>query len=156
VVNMKFIADNMLAKLAKYLRATGYNCIYPPPRKLQEIKRLTENESRIFLTRNKKYNKLLPQEKLHIIQSDNFSQQFREIFSKFNLELREEKMFSLCLLCNEPVKPVDKEEIKEQLPEMTIKLYSEFYICPKCHRIYWYGGHTKRMKEKINSIIAHK
>lgn len=153
---MKFIADNMLAKLTKYLRAIGYSCIYPPPQNLQEIKKLMETESRIFLTRSKKYNKLLPQKKLYILQSDSFPQQLKEILSKFNLELREEKMFSLCLLCNEPIKPIAREEIKDRLPEMVTKLYNEFYTCPKCSRIYWYGGHTKRMKEKINSILTHK
>ena len=49
---MKFIADEMLGKLAKWLRFLGYDTLYAEKISDAEIMLIAENEDRIILTRD--------------------------------------------------------------------------------------------------------
>ncbi|MBO8130421.1 MAG: Mut7-C RNAse domain-containing protein [Candidatus Marinimicrobia bacterium] len=150
---MKFIADNMLGKLAKYLRALGYNCIYPPPENIDKIIEYIKKEDRIFITRSKKYTGQIEKSNIVILYSDKIDKQILELREKVKISYDPEKLFSRCLICNIEIFPVEKLDEKKNIPRRVFEYFKEFYKCPQCNRIYWMGGHTKRMTEKIEKIF---
>jgi uncharacterized protein with PIN domain len=62
------------------------------------------------------------------------------------------KPFNRCLECNGLIKPVEKDEILDQLEPKTIQYFDEFYQCLDCKRIYWKGSHYEHMSKFLDNI----
>ncbi len=138
----------MLGKLAKYLRFMGYDTFYPPSSMSdEEIIRIGREEGRVIITRDR--------ELAHLgngvfVESDNYEEQLRFMIKKFNLST--ENMLSRCSICNTPLVQVPKEKVRDKVPEYVYEHTNEFYLCPNCGKIYWYGTHTERIEEIIKRI----
>ena len=147
---MKFLADHMLGKLAKYLRFMGYDTFYPRGDMSDDaIIEIAEREGRIILTRDKE---LAARSNGVYIESDDYREQLRFLAKKFGLS--DENMLTRCSVCNEPLVPVDKEKICDRIPEYVYEHHDEFYLCPRCNRVYWYGSHTERIEREIRDILG--
>ena len=151
---MGFITDNMLGKLAKYLRMMGYDTIYPRNFGLSELKRLCENDGYIFLTRSSRMLEILDERFICFIRSQHFSEQLLQVITEFKLELNMDRCFSRCLICNTQLEDVSINDIESDVPGKVISTQSQFKVCKDCHRGYWNGGHTARMLDKFNTIIS--
>ena len=148
---MKFLVDHMLGKLAKYLRFIGYDVFYPPRNMNDdEIILIAERESRKIITRDKE---LARRANGFYVNSDDYREQLKLVAKKFNLRMRDDIFLSRCSVCNEPLKRISKEEVRGKVPDYVYETHDEFYICPKCHRIYWYGTHTERIEREIREIL---
>jgi len=144
----KFIADNMLGKMVKWLRIAGIDVAYDgnyTRRGLVEAARL---EDRMILTRSRKvkYPELL------IIKSEWFDAQLEQFFSCFG-HLGEGCFFTRCLICNTILEPAEKESIRNKVPPRVYLIQDSFNRCPGCERIYWKGSHYKRMLKQITDIL---
>lgn len=151
---MKFIADNMLGKLAKYLRMIGYDTVFPPPGNARDLIHLSKDENRVILTRNSIFIRDFKPENYLFIKSQHFPDQLIQVIKKYGLEINIDKFFTLCTICNKPLLQVSKEEVKEKVPESIYMNFEEFRQCPLCSRIYWRGGHTQRMEKKLMVIVS--
>ncbi len=140
----------MLGRLCRLMRICGIDTEYSN----QGIKILLEarREGRIILTKNRR---LLNQESTFFIEPDEPLSQIKEVIDKFNLH-KEISPFSRCLLCNEKLKPVNKESIKEKVPYFTYKNFDEFAQCERCQRVYWKGTHYQRMMKELKTILDKK
>lgn len=151
---MKLIVDNMLGRSAKYLRMLGYDTIYPAPEDDAELIKLANTENRIIITRSQQLYRLqYDKTQVVLISSNNFTDNFRRIIDKLNLRLEEAQLFSRCLECNTPVESVDKSSVKEQLPQKVKEHFNNFTRCPYCGKIYWKGGHTRRMIQRARLLF---
>jgi hypothetical protein len=151
---MKFILDNMLGKSAKYLRMLGYDTIYPAPEDDETILKLAQEQNRIIITRSEKlYNKASKEPRIVLVRSNRFVNKFRKIIKKLDIKLNKDRLFSRCLLCNTPVKRVDKSAIKDRLPEKVKNHFDNYRTCPNCSKIYWRGGHTERMLSRVKKLF---
>jgi uncharacterized protein with PIN domain len=65
----------------------------------------------------------------------------------------EETILSRCIECNTLLLSVEKEGIKDKIPEKVFQTRNEFWVCPSCSKYYWMGTHYENMREKINSLI---
>jgi len=148
---IKFLVDHMLGKLAKYLRFMGYDVFYPPRNMSDnEIIRIAEKENRTIITRDRE---LAKRANGFYVKSGDYHEQLKMVAKKYRLKMNEEIFLSRCSVCNEPLVKVPKEEIRGKVPEYVYEHNDEFYICPKCHRIYWYGTHTERIERDIRKIL---
>jgi uncharacterized protein with PIN domain len=86
-----------------------------------------------------------------LIRSDNFWEQFEQVIKELDLDIKN-GLFTRCLICNGELIPVDKESIKDQVPEYTYQTQTIFYKCPDCRRIYWSGTHKDSMVELLNNL----
>jgi len=146
---VKFLVDHMLGKLAKYLRFMGYDTYYPSGNLSDNaLIQIAKEERRIIITRDKE---LASRSNGFLVKSDCYEKQLREVIEHFHLNA--DKLLSRCSVCNEPLVPVKKEEVKNKVPPYVYEHNDQFYICPKCHRIYWYGTHTERIERKIRKIM---
>jgi uncharacterized protein len=76
-----------------------------------------------------------------------------EVLDRFDL-VRAINPFRRCMRCNEILRPISKEEIRDRLLPQTGQHFDEFYNCPKCGRIYWKGSHYSRMRRFIDSLLV--
>ncbi|CUT01784.1 Mut7-C RNAse domain-containing protein [Candidatus Chrysopegis kryptomonas] len=147
---MKFVADTMLGKLAKWLRLLGYDTIYEPNLPLKELLKFLE-EDRIFLTRSRRIVEENNIKNFYIVKSERFKEQLSEVIKNLNLDTQT-NLFSRCSICNTEIVEVPKSSIIDLIPEETAKSFDEFYQCPKCGKIYWNGSHTARILKTLNEI----
>ncbi|MGB9677433.1 MAG: Mut7-C RNAse domain-containing protein, partial [Candidatus Ratteibacteria bacterium] len=113
---VKFIADGMCGGLARWLRLIGYDTLYFNTSKKIEIIRTAEKENRIILTKDKKLFLNFP-EIVFYLQGENTKKQFEEVVKKFGLEIKEENLFKICSLCNSQLEKIEKENVKNLVPE---------------------------------------
>jgi uncharacterized protein with PIN domain len=149
---MKFICDDNLGKLAKWLRTLGYDTLFFDPIEDGELVARALKDGRVVLSRDTHLSrfKLKLGERLILIRSDRPLVQLKQVLEHFKLKPRKELLFSRCLLCNEPLEDVDREKIKDQLYPYVYRTHEEFSRCPKCGRIYWPATHVEKMREKLS------
>ncbi len=147
---MKFICDEMLGTLAKWLRIMGYDTAYAKGMEDEEIILKAEKEERIVLTRDK----MLARKAKNSLYIDErkLEEQIKKVMENFDLDIEEEKLLSRCTICNVEVEEVEKDKVKGKVPWQVWQNHEKFWICPKCKRIYWTGTHWENMEEKINEI----
>lgn len=151
---MKFVADRTLGKLCRKLRTLGFDVVYWSGGPTAEAARFAQSENRYLLTRSHKIPPEFKELKFLIVQENDPPKQVQELFSKLSLKLEEENIFSRCLLCNEPLKKMLKEEVAGRVPDFIFRLYDTFHSCPRCQRIYWPGTHWERMKKELAKIFG--
>ncbi len=151
---MRFIADSMLGRLAKWLRVMGYDTAYDPDITDREIIDISIKEGRIILTRDTLLIKRKAIKDYLFIRSDDFREQVREVIEHFSLEPRR-GFLTICIRCNTPLKSVEKESIREDVPPYVYRTQDRFMICPDCRRIYWAATHRDSMEDGLRNIL-HK
>ena len=146
---MKFLADAMLGRLAKWLRMLGYDTAYFPQLEDHDLVRMARAEGRMLLTRDRELTKRKGLRCL-LIENDRFEEQMRQLLR--DLDLNTDSSFSRCARCNTVLRSVSKEEVKEQVPPYILRQHVYFRLCPQCDKVYWRGTHWQRMRQRIDEI----
>ena len=149
---MKFMADRTLGRLARKLRVLGFDVVYWGGGNLEGVFRTAQAEDRVLLTRSRKIQGKSDDLQVVVIDANDPQEQVREALSKLRLEPAVEKFFSRCLVCNQELHPIPKEEAEKKVPDFIYRSYNSFHICPRCHRLYWPGTHLERMKKEMETI----
>ncbi|MEJ2636947.1 MAG: Mut7-C RNAse domain-containing protein [Calditrichia bacterium] len=145
-----FIVDNMLRGLARWLRFLGFPSeivmSVPEAEKIRDL-----HPEAIFLTSS--YNHLadFAGGKSHAVESGTIKEQLHELESAFGIFGRID-LLSICSVCNVPIEPATKSQVKDRVPEKVWRSFDKFWQCPHCHRIYWKGGHVERLIEKLKRM----
>ena len=148
----KFILDVHLGRLAKYLRAMGFDTLYRNDYDDSEIADISNREKRIILTRDKGLLMRKNVRRGHWVRNTRVKEQVFEITRKFDLSSKITP-FKRCMDCNGLIEQVSKESILQLIQPGTRKYYEDFFRCHDCHKIYWKGSHYGRMNLFIMSIL---
>jgi len=151
---MTFVADCMLGRLAKWLRALGYDVLYMRRLDEQPALRFIERK-RIILTRNTRLKSRLPKDKAILIEHDRVEDQLVQLARLGTIKFDPNTAFGRCMRCNLPLKLVSRLEVADLVPEHIYNSYSFFHSCPVCGRIYWPGTHHERMKELLERFCTN-
>lgn len=146
---MKFICDEMLGTLAKWLRIIGYDTKYARGMKDEEIIEIAIKEDRIVLTRDKMLSRKAM--KGFYIEEKELEKQIERVVKKFKLDVKK-NIFSRCTVCNIPVVKIERSKVEGKVPENVWKNNKEFWICPNCGRIYWMGSHWENIKNRLKGL----
>jgi uncharacterized protein with PIN domain len=147
---MKFVADKMLGRLAKWLRVIGQDVTYGPHLSGYGLIRAARREERLILTRNRNIAQKHPPGYI-LIRSDRFREQLREVVEACRIDPFESP-FSRCIECNTPLQPVSKDSVREKVPPYVFSTQESFSLCRKCHRIYWPATHQQKMLEELKNL----
>ena len=150
---MKFIADEMLGRLAKWLRIFGYDTAYFKPVRDSELLRLSVVEKRILLTRDTLLIRRRGIKNFLFISYDQPFEQIKQVVRELNIPYPAEP-FSRCIMCNDLLEPYSKEDSCRAVPEYVCKTQDVFGKCPACHKIYWKGTHYERMEKILGKLFA--
>ena len=147
----KFIADVHLGKLARLLRLLGFDTFYENNVTINDLLRLSADQDRIILSRNKLFSK--KSNKSFLVIDENPSIQLKQLYDHFHLK-DQIHPFSRCIVCNGTLEAVSKEDISVLLEKNTSQYFNEFWQCKHCKRIYWKGTHYENMLKKIQNITG--
>ncbi len=145
----KFVADVMLGSLSRWLRLFGFDTLYSNRFKDFELIKISLQEHRILLTKDRILSRSKLLKDVLFINSEILEEQLVEVF----LYLKD-KNFSIpiksyrCPVCNGGMTKVSKEEVFNEIPDYIVMNIDEFYMCSCCKKIYWQGSH----KEKIDAM----
>ncbi len=151
---MKFITDRTLGKLAKKLRALGFDTVYWRGGKFEEAAKVAAAEGRMLLTRSRRVQERGKGFQILVIEANDPEGQIHQVLSDLKLRPAADQIFSRCLICNEALLPVPKGEVEGRVPDFIHRSYDSFHICPRCRRIYWPGTHFQRMKKEMAKTIG--
>jgi uncharacterized protein with PIN domain len=154
-MEIKFIADNNVGKLARWLRLIGYDTLLFKQKDDGQMIRIALSENRVILTKDSQFMKrrLVINGKLKTvyIRQDDPKLQVQKVVEDLNLDYHF-KPFSLCLECNRALIARDKEEVKTLVPPHVAETQTQYTQCPACHRIYWPGTHWQAMVKKLQDL----
>lgn len=108
-------------------------------------------EARIIITRNKHLTKSSGINIVEIV-AETIKEQIKELMQKLNIKPDERLLFSRCIICNEALNFIEKEKVKNKIPEYVYKTQEDFVSCPKCLRIYWKGTHWGNVSQMLKEI----
>jgi uncharacterized protein with PIN domain len=151
MIDMKFIVDNMLGKLAKWLRFLGYDTLYPKILNDKQLAQLSLAEDRVLLTRDKELASKKDIKVLYII-SEQLDDQLKQVILEFGLKLGD-SAFTRCPECNYMLKKIEKTDIEGKLPSGVIENQDKFWVCNNCEQYYWQGTHFTKIKDKLENMF---
>jgi len=152
---MKFIADIMVGKLARYLRMAGFDVLYDNQYDDDEILEIAKDQNRIVISRDSlmfKRREFRTKKLGYVfIEYDGLGDQLRQVRDEMGIDIS--PRFSRCIECNRLLEPVDKEKVKEKVPPYVYKTQQSFMHCPDCDRYYWCGTHYENMIKNIAKMM---
>jgi hypothetical protein len=141
---MKFIADVMLGRLAKRLRLLGFDVLYDRTLDDNEIIRLSLEQHRLILTRDKTLAER-PLASSHLyIESEKVQEQIQQVLASCPLD-QPAQALSRCSQCNTILSEISKDDVKDLVPQYVYERYNDFRHCTGCGRVYWMGTHVQKM-----------
>jgi uncharacterized protein with PIN domain len=144
---MKFIADVMLGRLAKWMRLLGFDVLYDRTMNDNEIIRVSLTQGRMILTRDTGLV-ARPLASNHVfIESDNVRQQLEQVLTTLHITSMPGPL-TRCSVCNTLLSPVAKQDVRDLVPPYVYDKSESFLRCEKCGKIYWKGTHVRRMEVK--------
>ena len=148
----RFVVDVNVGRLARLLRLLGFDAAYIPDADDPTLARISREQQRILLTRDR--GLLARREVTHgvYIRSDQPVEQIVEVMRRLDLR-RSIRPFTRCLRCSTPLEWVDKAEVLDELEPLTQRFYDDFRRCPSCRRIYWAGTHYERLSRLLDEIL---
>ncbi len=151
--DMRFVADCMLGKLARWLRILSYDTAYDPFAEDDDLLEQALSGGRILLTRDTPLADRAPDGSCVLVEHGHLDDQIAQLVRTVGLDLDRET-FTRCLICNVPIKDVSGQEIGDRVPPYILERHSRFHECPSCERVYWRGTHLDRMAERLEAIRA--
>jgi hypothetical protein len=150
---MKFIADSMLGRLAKWLRIIGFDTVYFQEISDRELVSVALKEDRFILTRDTLLVKRRNAKDFLLVEGDHFRDQLCFVVKRLKLDTNAE-ILTRCIWCNSLLKDVIKNDIKLRVPDYVFETQDVFKICQTCKKIYWGGTHRDRIKQELKTIFT--
>ena len=155
---MKFLADGMLGKLARWLRMLGQDVTYSVRFSDNELLDLTKVEERVLLTKDFELYKRAISRGLDsfYVEGKTESNRLAEVSKRYGLTLSVDMAKSHCPICNAKLQAASKEQLKEELKENTYTYYDRFWKCSDCGQVYWEGAHWKQITNTLTQAQQKK
>jgi hypothetical protein len=150
MVPPRFVADCMLGRLAKWLRAFGFDAAYDPFADDRAVVEQARERGAVLLTRDTRIH--APGVRLLFINDDHVEDQLRQLVGKLPLDLSQAQPMTRCTVCNQPLAPATRGEVWDRVPPFVYLTQVEFAVCPGCSRVYWEGTHVARMRARLSEL----
>ncbi len=149
---LRFLLDNHLGRLARYLRLLGFDTLYfNNSFDDVQLAQIAQDMDCILLSRDRGLLKRSQVIYGCCLRSKNPQEQLQAVLHRYQL-YDQIRPWRRCLRCNGPLQPVAKEQILDRLEPMTKLYYHDFQICADCTQIYWQGSHFKRLESFVAGI----
>ncbi len=147
----RFIADNNIGNIVRYMRALGFDVYYDPKLIGRDLVDAARKDKRIILTKSRNLLKFKGVTHGIFLRPGTTEQQIRSVVDYLDIraEIRE---FSRCLCCNGILEAIPKETISERIPQKTRAFCHEYAYCSACDKIYWEGTHVNEMRKVLDRI----
>jgi uncharacterized protein len=153
---LKFLADGMLGKLARWLRMLGHDVVYSVELNDSELLELAKKDGRVLLTRDLELYKRAIGRGLdaYYVEGTVESERLAEVAKRYSLTLEVDMEKSHCPVCNTKLNATPKEQLSGELKKNTYTYYDKFWKCPNCGQVYWQGAHWKQISTTLKETHA--
>lgn len=147
----RFVADVMLGRLARWLRALGYDTLYFRDAPDSRLLGIALREERRLLTRDARLAARAGPLGL-LVRAEDLDGQLREVMERCGLSAR--APLSRCLECNGALEARDRAAVQGRVPPYTFATQSEFWECGGCGRVFWPGTHAEGILRRLHPYLA--
>jgi len=146
---VKFICDEMLKKLASWLRIAGHDVIVMPDGTSdREIVDTARSENRILLTRDRKIAEFkLEGVVVIILECNDLESCVTDLHQKIHINWLY-KPFTRCNNCNTLLVKATGEQSR-RVPEQARGLDTGYLWCAECQQLFWEGSHVANMRKQL-------
>jgi len=142
----RFLCDEMLRGLGRWLRAAGYDTVIAagglPDRALAA--RCAE-EDRILLTKDRHLaTTIIGTAPVVLLLGDGIDETARALRIAIDIDWQHAP-FTRCIVDNRPLEAAPPY-LATRVPERSQAAGGPLRLCPECGRLYWPGGHVRRMQ----------
>ena len=147
----RFLCDEMLGRLCRYLRAAGYDTQFARNGASDaELLRQCHDEGRHFLTQDTLVQEHKAARGVALILPHVPLDELAALLdAHFHLDWLS-RAFTRCLVDNTPLVAADDAALA-RAPQDARRQDEPLCHCPACGRVYWRGSHYKRMRAKLNA-----
>jgi uncharacterized protein with PIN domain len=150
---LRFIADAMLGRLARWLRVMGYDTVYDAHIDDAELVLRAEREGRVLLTRDTILHRERQPRSCLVVESDSPLKQLGHVVQAFGLDWSK-GLFTRCTRCNAILSRASGAEVGDNVPPRVLREQYRFARCTECGCIYWDGSHTRRMRDTLRRTLG--
>ncbi|MCX6775375.1 MAG: Mut7-C RNAse domain-containing protein [Candidatus Micrarchaeota archaeon] len=149
-----FVADEMLKKLARWLRLLGVETLYPDSIDDDEIIKFTKKHDKVLLTMDSELCRRARKQGLSVFLMPRKSteEQLVLLIKRFKLDVSDAPSKVLCPLCNGMLKEAGKKDVKSKVPPEVLSKHEAFWMCKKCKKVFWEGSHWERIKRNLEKV----
>lgn len=152
----RFYCDAMLGRLARWLRALGFDTAYDASIADADLVRRAWEEGRWILTCDRRLQEEWRISGCLLLKGEEPLARLAEVLSHFGID-QPRCAFTRCLQCNEALETIDadmaSERVEIEVPDRVFRTRDEFSYCPACGRVYWEGSHTRRMRRRLKEFF---
>lgn len=143
----------MVGRLARWLRALGYDTLYDRTWDDAQLADIARTQNRLLLTRDVELTRRRGVRAI-LIHDDRVMVQFQELTEK--LALQNTHAFTRCIECNSELAEIARQDAAELVPPYVWQTQERFRRCPSCGQVYWRGTHWQRMHDVFISTERKK
>lgn len=150
----RFLCDEMLAQLGHWLRAAGYDTLIAErgTRDRSLVARAII-DGRVLLTRDRKVPEIRDAGGcVVLLRGERIGAWVGEVSERFAVDWLAHP-FSRCLVCNTALQPAPPLA-RSRLPAAVLETVEEINYCRQCDKLYWPGGHVRRMIGRLHEWRA--
>ena len=146
---LRFLCDEMLRGLGRWLRAAGYDTIIAEgglPDRALALR--CAKEERILLTKDRQLaNIAKATASVLLVPGDGIDAAARALRAALDIDWQHAP-FTRCLVDNQLLAATPREAAA-LVPEQSRAAGGPLRQCPECGRLYWPGGHVRRMQQRL-------
>ena len=144
----RWLVDEMLGRLARYLRFVGCDTVYARDVTDDELIDRAEREGRILLTRDRELSRRAPH--AFRVESPILADQWRAVRAAWP-DVPTTVRFDRCSLCNGLLEASDAAGHGSPSPRPGPAQHpsTPTFRCQECGHLYWDGSHTARIRAQI-------
>jgi uncharacterized protein with PIN domain len=148
---VRLLCDAMLADVARWLRAAGYDTTLAAPGEPDAA--LVERcaaEGRLLLTRDRRLVEDAATVERLLVPKGELVDVAQALADRLGI-CWTHAPFTRCLVDNAPLRLVTVGE-QERVPDHARTASGAVHACPACGRLYWPGGHVRRMLDRLTAF----
>lgn len=151
----RFAADEMLGRLARWLRLLGQDVRYRSRVDDATLLRMCKSDpGRRLLTRDTLLMKRRPVARSEIpallVRGVGLEDQLSEVLNWSGAT----PLAPRCAVCNGDLEPRPKVELESRVPKYVFETQDSFERCSSCGRIYWQATHWERIRAMVSRVAG--
>jgi uncharacterized protein with PIN domain len=154
-----FLADEMLAKLVRFMRVFGIPVDYVEGKTDDQIMLLAKKRGYALLTSDEELVRRCRKRSITALYLPQATaeKQVALVLLHFRLKLPPFPSATLCPKCGGKLLKASKSELKGKVYSRVLSRRRFFWRCSKCSHIYWSGTHYERLRRaryKVRRLMS--
>jgi len=138
----------MLGRLAKRLRAFGFDTVYDPSLDDHGVIACARARGAIALTRDTEFPQP-PDVRILLVRDNYVAEQLKQVVEETPLDLTQARPLTRCTVCKEMLVAATRDDVWDRIPPFVYLTNETYSRCPGCGRVYWEGSHGSRLRAEL-------